>query len=702
MSNSIVDLDVSKVEDALWAAIHLAEGWYEAQGLTDDEVVGMNLTLATAEDLTNLLRYPVKSPGVVIPYPGENYVRARMLGEIASDRKYSSGLNSGCTPPYLPAIMGAGGGLTWDEVKQDVTVPIVTTEGEVKAHWGCKTGAVVVGLGGVDAIATLFTSGWVWEGRLVNVCFDHDAGQEPGRYKSNVAGALGRLCSRLIAEGAIVNVIHVGLVAKDVGVVGKCGLDDYLRAGGTWPALLTTAAPAPEWCEMLGEMLTDCIYVVGTNHTHVFNLSDGSRKAPSDFHDAHIEKKRIVVDNDGKGKVRQVSNIWMEHPSRQTAQGYDLNPQRDHGFLPDYYPNGRGVINLWQGYPQFPLGSDLRTEFVQQEWQRFMEGLFGEHWQWVGLWAAHILNRPWERSTQAVLVLSMIQGLGKSLFGDVLRDLTGPHGLEGKSSRMFSKFNAEQEAKTLIVVNELDMKFSAREGQLNDLLTEEVVATEAKGKDVISLPNLRRWYFTTNTSSPCRLSKGQRRVLIVTPPRIVKDTRGDWGNWVREVVARFRRSPEDLAAVRKWFDDLWGAYLADGNEWDPTAQVPVTQAALDAAEASMTTMQIVAEHLFEWMQEQDGGWAAAHPDLKKRDVKMFGELTSLVTSHGGQVGQKTIKEDGVLKYYTVYDIAKNLDSSVNPTNHKRTLKVDPDEARTRAVGLAAEYIKVQEIVLGKG
>jgi hypothetical protein len=665
----------------------------------------MGLKLLDPANVSKVLNYPCRYSGVLIPYPGEDYLRVRLLD--CAERKYSSPLNSGCGPLYLPPLSTQGSvPLDWSDIKVDTGVPIVITEGEVKSYWGCKTGAVVIGLGGVDMQAKLVDGNWRWSGRLVNICFDHDAGQEPGQYKPGVANALGRLCSLMIEQGAVVNVIHVGQVASAAGVVGKCGLDDYLRAGGKWPALLATAAPAPEWCEMLSAMLDECVYVVGTNHTHVFNLVNKSRKAPADFHDAHVEKKRIVVGEGGKGRVRQISNIWMEHPGRLTVDGYDLNPRLSYGV------QGR-VINLWEGYPNWRLGSAERTAEVMAEWQRFMEGLFGEHWAWVGLWAGHILNRPWERSTQAVMVLSMVQGLGKSLFGDILKDLCGKHGLEGRSSRMFSGFNAEQEAKTFVMVNELDVKFSAREGQLNDLLTAEVVEIEQKGKDVISLPNLRRWYFTTNTSSPCRLSRGQRRILVVTPPRLMADTRGEWGDWVREVVAKFRKSEADLAAIRKWFDDLWygdrvdsgelaARGLAGDGEWDATAQVPITQEALDAAEASMTTMQITAEHILEWIRERDGGWAAVHPDLRKRDVKMFGDLTALVKAHGGYVGQKTIKEDGVVKAYTIYDTCGKLDRLVQPSSGKHVMVVESDEARARAIGLAAEYVKITEILTGKG
>jgi hypothetical protein len=310
-----------------------------------------------------------------------------------------------------------------------------------------------------------------------------------------------------------------------------------------------------------------------------------------------------------------------------------------------------------------------------------------------------MLNRPWERTNQAVMLLTMVQGIGKSLFGDFLRDLTGKHGLEGKSSRMFGGFNSEMEAKSFIMVNELDTKFSAREGQLNDLLTEEVVTIEQKGKDVIELPNLRRWYFTTNSASPCRLSKGQRRILVVMPLITQAQAEGEWGNWVNNVVAKFRQDAEALAAIRLWFDTLW--YAKGEGEWNPTQRVPETEAARDAAAASMTTTQIVAEHLYEWIKAQPDGWAALRPDTRQQDVKAFGELLNLVKAHGGTSGQKSINRGGRISL-SVIDVAGSLERTKQESSGKYSVHVDSAEAIRRADLLAIEWDSITRLLTGRG
>ena len=672
--------------------IELYNQYLERQGLGEADREAMGLRLVTSDQASKMVGFFVPCPCVFIPYPGSDYYRMRMLGDIPEGYgKYLSARYSGCSPPYLPPTEG----LAWSDIEVDTSVGLVVTEGEFKSFTGAKLlGMPVIGLGGVDMQERLFVGDWTWKGRTVAICFDHDEGMPPGEYKPGVANALGRLASRLTHAGAKVVIWNIGAAVE--ARERKWGLDDYLRAGGDPRLLLGSATAPPEWCKDLAELLDTCVLVRGTNHTHVYNLTNGSRKSVNDFHDAYVEKRRRVIGLDGKPKVEQVSKVWLTHTGRLTVGGYDANPRLPFGVV----RGGEGVINLWRGYPTGwaePPSAEAR-ERVLEGWSRFVEGLFGEHWKWIGLWTGHMLNRPWEGTNQAVMVVTMVQGVGKSLYGDIVRDLCGPHGLERSASSMFNQFNALEESKTFIMVNELDVKFNSKEGQLNDLLSSETVEIEAKGKDVISLPNFRRWYFTTNTSSPCRLSKGQRRVLVVNPPRVVGDTRGEWGRWVGEEVAGWRRTEGGwaLGVIREWFDRLWYESGEGDGVWNSTRPVPETEAGREAAEASMTVNQIIAEALFE-LGDREGwdGVICAHPDLVRLYPKAFGDLTALVKAHGGYSGYKVIKREGKLWKYRVWDRNRVLQRKVDSTGGN-SFEMDSEVVLSRASSLAAEMMPLVE------
>jgi hypothetical protein len=254
-----------------------------------------------------------------------------------------------------------------------------------------------------------------------------------------------------------------------------------------------------------------------------------------------------------------------------------------------------------------------------------------------------------------------------------------------------------EEGKTFVVVNELDVKFNSKEGQLNDLLTEEVVKIEQKGKDTILLPNLRRWYFTTNTSAPCRLSRGQRRVFVIRPPKVGADTRGAWGIWVREVVAKWRKDEAALGYIRAWFDKLW-MEEGEGN-WDATAPVPQTEEGDEASEASMTKTDIIAHRVVEYIRGCKNGWSAVHPDYKIVDNKIWGQINEIVKEGGGYVMQKERKQEGINTTFTVYDTEAKLPRKQKSNGGYRA-DVDGDEVAIRADKLKIAMREIKYNILG--
>ena len=634
---------------------HYAE-YLNRQGISAEQAQELGLVSLDPKSVSENVGFKVWSSGVFIPYPDSEYFRVRVLGPLKPGApKYLSVKGSGQAPVYFPP------GRDWHDVRANIREDIIIVEGELKAWRGSERGRNCIGIGGVDMQAGLFKADIEWHGRRVFICFDKDAGQVSGTYKSGVDRALGRLASSLNRVGAQVWVMHIPGDVED-----KLGLDDYLRAGGDWAELYSGAGPAPEWCEELAWLLDKCVYVTGTDWTHVYNLEDGSRKGLDDFHAAHISKTRVV-----DGKVQQLSRVWQRHKDRVDVRSYDLDPRGTYGV----WDTGAGysVMNLWKPLPSWPPHPEGAAE-VRADWLRFVEGLFGEHVEWIRCWVGHMLTRPWERTNQAVLVRTRVQGIGKSLFGEIVGELVGrAHWLECGSDRMFDKFNSDMEGRLWVVVNELDTAFNSREGAMNELLSQEVMAIEHKGKNKYELPNYRRWYMTANAGKPCNISRGQRRILVVSPSLIGEDTRGEWGTWVGSRIAGFRRDAAALGVIAEWF--MEAEAVVDGS-WVPTSPVPVTSEAEELAEMSMNKYERVAHDLMEWLKEanrtvsplpdEDGmAWArpagvgamlALSPSHRNIALKVSGYLRDMVKMAGGQVSRKPIKVDGRLQDFTVYEL----------------------------------------------
>lgn len=689
----------------------------EEHGISEADENRMGLQLIPPAVIKTLLGFDHEPRwhGMLIPYPGgggEDYIRVRRLGKVGvGESRYFSPKGSGHGPVYTPAWSG----VDWEDIKVNPEEPLVITEGELKADCCFRVGGVTaVGIGGVTMIRALFDGGWAWKGRSVLICFDHDPCLRdgtpiiPGEYKPEVRKALGKLASTLVARGASVQILSVGMAALPLNESGrKWGIDDYLLAVGAegWRALLGTARAPEPWVVELGEMLENCVLVRGTNQTHAYDLRFGSRKGLRDFHEAWGEQMM----EGHNGKPKPISHEWYKHHQRLTVSNYCLDPGQPYGPT----PGKPSQLNLWKPYPSWDsIGTD---SLVFTKWGSFVKGLFGEDvlpgtglacWQWVCLWVAHMLERPQEPTSQAVLVHTSVVGIGKSLFAEIVGRLVGrDHYCEVPNSRLDARFNAQLEGVVWAVTNELDILYTSREGMLGDLITAEDIDIECKGKDVITLPNLLRRYMTSNSSAPCRLGKGQRRILVVYPPRVSADTRGEWGTWVGSEVAGWKGSSVALASIREWFGELWGEHCST---WNPTAPVPLTEASNDLTEASLTTTQRLVEDLI-GLAEENGGVLAIDPISKRARSKVWAEFSNSIRARGGQVGRKTIrlsnKLDGTNKLieFSVYDLHRTLETKAKITAggviHTPWIEIESDRARMLALS-ASRLIAAQESEYG--
>jgi len=648
--------------------LQLFKEFKEARNIDDVRAAQLGLELTSGAEVSSLLGFRVPYSGVLVPYPHCNgaFARIRVLGAPAEYPKYLSPRGS-TSIAYLPAE------LDWESVRADTSHPILITEGELKAAEAARSitgvGApAALGIAGVSMGKDLLTAGIEWRGRAVYVCFDHDG--DMAGYKPQVELALGQTCSLLQQHGALVSVINLRMTTLARADV-KMGLDDYLLAGGSWSELWNCRSEPAEWCEMMAELMRDCIYVIGTSQTHIYNTRYGVQKSVKDFHDAHVDKVRYDADN----KATFISRKWVMLPAsrRPTAIGYTLDPRRDLGLL------STGKINLWEPFPTFAGGGDSEVSAV---WEKFLQGVFGsvdcdgiEAWRWVAMWTAHMLNRPWESTSQAVMLSTAVQGIGKSLYGNIIRKLVGrTHGLEINADALWDTFQPENIGTCVFLqVNELDAKFSAREGQLNELITSDTIKFRQMFKDPIVLPNLRRWYFTSNSASPCRLSRGQRRILVLHPPQTHDSTRGEWDVWVRTNVVPIQWSEELLGAVSAWYSDLWEQH---GSTWKPNVPVPRTEAADEAAEASMTTTQLLVQEMMD-SAEENGGLICASPNAVKGHVKAFGELSLAVRARGGNVGSKLVKREGKVTKYRVYDLTGKHGYHTDKASGTKVFELDP-------------------------
>ena len=140
-------------------------------GLDEDDAESLGLELVSAEETAAFGKNFIPCASMKFPYMdklgletsdianGEPYFRVRYLGDYERIYRQVRGENGNKKPPkymqksqtlpmaYFPHI----GDVDWLAISEDVTEPIIITEGELKAAKATKEGFPTIGLGGVSS-----------------------------------------------------------------------------------------------------------------------------------------------------------------------------------------------------------------------------------------------------------------------------------------------------------------------------------------------------------------------------------------------------------------------------------------------------------------------------------------------------------------------------------------------------------------------
>ena len=241
--------DVDKVKGLFRAKL-------ASSGITAEQAVaiGMKPLLGTIVKNMGYWRQslgglPALYIGYVDPWTGKPFLlngiemhRVRALVELEGTDfvKYLQPPRSGAAA-YFPAVDT----IDWPQVLGDPTVPLIITEGELKAAKACLEGFLTIALGGVwnfkvkgggEASDRLLPEllKIAWTGRRVIIIFDSDIA-----VKLAVQEALRRLANLLIDAGALVFQVTLPPNGND-----KTGLDDLLITKGGSAALKRLLAAA--------------------------------------------------------------------------------------------------------------------------------------------------------------------------------------------------------------------------------------------------------------------------------------------------------------------------------------------------------------------------------------------------------------------------------------------------------------------------
>ena len=516
---------------------HIAVEKLAASGITPEQAQAAGLFWAQSAAVGGPGFDP--APALVLPYPDPwagpgaclTYIRADGRPALFSRARYLPALEPRMSfgKPKKPIRYTQAAGspvmayfptapdLDWCAIAEDVAIPIVFTEGELKALSAALRGYPCIALGGIfsftrkggllgarDFLPELERI--TWAGRTAYICFDSDAATNP-----DVVAAEGRLALELgLRRGAKVRRIRLPPAPDG----SKVGLDDLLVRPDGCACLEQLAAASEQMREadgLVAELNADHAVVLHSGKAVIakFGRDENLGRARIDWmgeKDLDVAFRDRVVAHPETGKPTPLAKVWLAHPDRRAYLGGVT-------FAPGA-ETPVDVLNLWRGFGVGPAAGDWSLLHAHVR-DNICDG-DAELFDYVMGWMARLVQRPGEPGEVAI-VLRGGRGVGKGKLAHWLGRLVPDHYMHAtKPEEVTGRFNTYLASTVLLFADEAMFAGDPRHAPiLNGLITEATMRTEAKFMPVIVTPNCLHVLIATNDSWAVPAATDERRYLVL-------------------------------------------------------------------------------------------------------------------------------------------------------------------------------------------
>ena len=431
--------------------------------------------------------------------------RVRLLGNPASfnaeSPKYLQAPGS-TVCAYLPKCQD------WT-ILDDISSPIIITEGELKAACACLHGFPTIGLGGVHSWQSLprgisflpQLEAINWVGRRALIAFDSD-------YTTNkaVCAALWSFAQELLQHGAYPYIVSLPSVVAS----GKTGLDDLLVAGG--PAALRTALGAAEPLGLAKPLFDYNAKYVYIKHPGIVRNLQTSINIPPEAFKGHVEATKVYHEQslrpDGSISRKAVSaaGAWLKWPMRHAAECLTYAP----GWAPEM---ADGSYNTWPGWGCQPKNGD--AEPFRRLVAHLFQGAEPGAMDWFLQWCAYPLQHPGAKMFSSAVLYGIKHGTGKSLLGYTLGRIYGKNFTEIKQSNLHGNFNEWASERQFVLGDDITGSDKRSDADiLKTLITQKEMRVNAKYMPSYTIPDTINYYFTSNQPDAFFLEDDDRRFFI--------------------------------------------------------------------------------------------------------------------------------------------------------------------------------------------
>jgi len=547
--------------------------------LKDAERLGFE----AGQDATEVDGHFLPCPAFILPYctaagVETGFYRLRYLTDTRKgmqkvlgqkERRYDQPV--GMAPEvYMPNCLPEG--LSWEQVLDNNALPIIFTEGELKAACATKNGLPTIALGGVWNFKSK-SRGWQrlpwfdtveWRGRTVFIIFDSDSATNP-----KVLHAQYKFAEEMCALGANIKAVNI---PKAEG--RKHGIDDYIveYGLGSFKDLLKDTTEHQDFAfqKMLLKMNSECAVVHHPVAIMHFGTGQLLNKSSADMLYANnkMVEQRIVaakkVNEDDTIKYVEVSTFdkWLEWEGRNEVHSPVYEPGQDQFITGDECRH----FNTWKGW-----GCEAQKGEVTL-WVWLLDNIFKnaepDHRKWFEQWCAYPLQNPGVKMFTCPILFGQLKGTGKSLLGLSLMSIYGQNGAEITDTQLEDERNVFAAEKQFVLANEVtgsDKRTMV--GRLRNLITQHTVVINKKYQPDYVVRDTINYFFTSNHVDAVYMEDDERRFFVheVLGPRLL--------NIDEKKVKAYDRWLRSGDCAKALFHHLLNVDLTG---FDPTAPAPET------------------------------------------------------------------------------------------------------------------------------
>jgi Family of unknown function (DUF5906) len=292
------------------------------------------------------------------------------------------------------------------------------------------------------------------------------------------------------------------------------------------------------------------------------------------------------IDRNGRTKLwrpdadKIFGTYFVPYEEDDTYQGAIIVAERLE-FLPGepeitHDADGCRILNLWRP----PPWSEDATAPEPAPFLEHLKYLFDNDEtaiHHVLNFLGHLVQRPQERVSHALLITSEAKGIGKSTLGTIVRRLVGEQNSRvAQTKDLKSSFDGWLVGKLIVQVDEI---YEAGNwdlaNKLKPLITERTVSVNIKYGPQIEIENFARFIMFSNHTSPLNVEDGDRRYFVFCSKAQPKDD--DY----YEALHRYIETPVGMNAIYTFLR------RRDISAFNPHRRPPMTQAKLEVIEDSV-------------------------------------------------------------------------------------------------------------------